>query len=86
MEVKININVFWNIISKIINGWDKMELRHELKGYIASAGMTSAALAEKLGISPPALSQKINNESLRYKDAVKIADLLGYDIVWKRRD
>lgn len=63
-----------------------MELRHELKGYIASAGMTSAALAEKLGISPPALSQKINNESLRYKDAVKIADLLGYDIVWKRRD
>lgn len=63
-----------------------MSLRDELKGYIATAGFTSAELAVRLGISPPALSQKINNESLRYKDAVRIAKLLGYKIVWIKEE
>lgn len=63
-----------------------MELKHELKSYIAASGETMASVAEKIGITRSAMTQKINNESLRYKDAVKIADLLGYDIVWKRRD
>lgn len=63
-----------------------MEVKNELKGYIAASGESMASLADKLGITRSAMTQKINNESLRYKDAVKIANLLGYDIVWKRRD
>lgn len=63
-----------------------MELKNELKSYFVLSGMTMTDVAQKLGITQSALSQKITNESLRYKDAVKIADLLGYDIVWKRRD
>ena len=33
------------------------------------------------------LSNKLQRESLRYTEAVLLADVLGYDIVWqKRRD
>lgn len=60
-------------------------LKNELKGYIATAGENISSLAERLGISQPALSQKINNESLRYKDAEKIAALIGYRIIWERK-
>lgn len=60
-------------------------LKNELKGYIATAGENISSLAERLGISQPALSQKINNESLRYKDAEKIATLIGYRIIWERK-
>lgn len=63
-----------------------MELKYELKGYIGMAGETITSVAEKLGITPQTLSQKIKNESIRYKDAVKIAELLGYRIKWERID
>ena len=33
------------------------------------------------------LSGKLQRESLRYREAVELADVLGYDVVWqKRRD
>ena len=33
------------------------------------------------------LSNKLQRESLRYTEAVQLADALGYDIMWqKRRD
>jgi len=33
------------------------------------------------------LSAKLQRESIRYKEVVELADVLGYDIVWqKRRD
>ena len=44
-------------------------------------------LAEQYGWSPsvPNLSDKLRRESLRYKEAVELADALGYDLVWKKR-
>ena len=33
------------------------------------------------------LSGKLQRESLRYRETVELADVLGYDLVWqKRRD
>lgn len=63
-----------------------MNLKYKLKGYIASEGETISSIASKLGITQPTLSQKINNESLRFTDVEKIASLLGYEIVWKKKD
>lgn len=63
-----------------------MEVKNELKGYIAASGESMASIADKLGITRSAMTQKINNESLRYKDAVRIAELLGYRIKWERID
>ena len=31
------------------------------------------------------LSDKLRRESLRYKEAVELADTLGYDLVWQKR-
>lgn len=31
------------------------------------------------------LSGKLQRETLRYKEAVELADVLGYEIVWKKR-
>ena len=55
-------------------------------------GMTMKELAEMLHLkygrsdSVSNLSGKLSRGSLRYEEALEIADVLGYDIVWKRRD
>ncbi|MDO5151900.1 MAG: LLM class flavin-dependent oxidoreductase [Eubacteriales bacterium] len=70
-----------------------MNIRNEIKSYIIRTGWTTLNLVEELsqqygwssGVSN--LSAKLQRESLRYKEAIQIADVLGYDIVWvKRRD
>ena len=63
---------------------------HEVKGYIIANGMTltcmAAQLAEKYGRScMQNLSGKLRRGTFSYTEAVEIADILGYDIVWKKR-
>ena len=67
----------------------KSELyRNEIKSYIVRAGMTMSEvvdyLADEYGWSSsvPNLSGKLKRGSLRYGEAVELADALGYDIVW----
>ena len=68
-----------------------MNIRNEIKAYIVREGFTMGELVEKLsdqyGWSPsvPNLSDKLRRESLRYKEAVELADALGYDLVWQKR-
>ena len=65
--------------------------RNEIKSYIIRAGMTMSeaveTLAEEYGWSGsvPNLSDKLKRGSLRYGEAVELADVLGYDIVWQKR-
>ena len=44
-------------------------------------------LADEYGWSDSVsnLSAKLQRESLRYREAVQLADVMGYDIVWKKR-
>lgn len=70
-----------------------MNIRNEIKAYIIRTGWTMLNLVEELSErygwsnSVSNLSAKLQRESLRYKEAIQIADVLGYDIVWvKRRD
>ena len=44
-------------------------------------------LAEGYGWSDsvPNLSGKLRRGSLRYGEAVELADVLGYDIIWQKR-
>ena len=44
-------------------------------------------LAEEYGWSDSVsnLSAKLQRESVRYKEVIELADVLGYDIVWQRR-
>ena len=69
----------------------KSNLRNEIKSYIVRHGMTMQEvvdlLADEYGWSDSVsnLSNKLQRESLRYTEAVLLADVLGYDIVWQKR-
>ena len=64
-----------------------------IKAQIIRTGMTMQEvvdqLSEEYGWSDSVsnLSAKLQRESIRYKEVLELADVLGYDIVWqKRRD
>ena len=71
----------------------KSNLRNEIKSYIVRSGYTMQEVVDQLSEdygwsdSVSNLSNKLQRESLRYVEAVQLADALGYDLVWqKRRD
>ena len=65
--------------------------RNEIKSYITREGMTMTEVVELLAdehgwsSSVPNLSGKLRRGSLRYTEAVELADALGYDLVWQKR-
>ena len=70
-----------------------MNIRNEIKAQIVRAGFTMQKLVDRLADeydwsdSVSNLSAKLQRESIRYKEVVELANVLGYDIVWqKRRD
>ena len=70
-----------------------MSIRNEIKAQIIRAGFTMQevvdVLSEEYGWSNSVsnLSAKLQRESIRYKEVLELADVLGYEIVWqKRRD
>ena len=70
-----------------------MNIRNEIKAQIVRAGFTMQELMDRLSDeydwsdSVSNLSAKLQRESIRYKEVIELADVLGYDIVWqKRRD
>lgn len=70
-----------------------MTVRNEIKSQIVRAGYTMQELVDRLheeygwSDSVSNLSAKLQRESIRYKEVMELADVLGYDIVWqKRRD
>ena len=68
-----------------------MNIRNELKSYIVKEGMTMRELVDMLAYeydwsdSVPNFSGKLSRGSLRYSEAVEMADVMGYDIVWVKR-
>ena len=70
-----------------------MSIRNEIKAQIVRTGFTMQELVDRLAEeydwsdSVSNLSAKLQRESIRDKEVVELADVLGYDIVWqKRRD
>ena len=69
----------------------KSNLRNEIKSYIVRQGMTMQEvvdlLSDEYGWSDSVsnLSAKLQRESIRYKEVLELADVLGYDLVWVKR-
>ena len=69
-----------------------MNIRNEIKAQIVRAGYTMQEvvdmLADEYGWSDSVsnLSANLQRGSLRYTEAIQLADVLGFDLVWKRRD
>ncbi len=68
-----------------------MNIRNEIKSYIVREGVTMTEIVEKLADeygwsgSVPNFSGKLQRGSLRYTEAVQLADALDYDLVWVKR-
>ena len=68
-----------------------MTVRNEIKAQIVRAGYTMQELVDRLheeygwSDSVSNLSNKLQRESLRYTEAVQLADVLGFEIVWRKR-
>ena len=68
-----------------------MNIRNEIKAQIVRAGFTMQELVDRLSDeydwsdSVSNLSAKLQRESIRYKEVVELADVLGYDLVWQKR-
>ena len=68
-----------------------MDIRGEIKAYIVREGVTMNRvvdlLAQEYGWSRsvPNFSGKLSRGSLRYREALELADILGYDIIWRKR-
>lgn len=69
----------------------RMNIRNEIKSIIVKEGKTMeevvSHLAENYGWSSsvPNFSGKLSRGSLRYFEALELADSLGYDVVWQKR-
>ncbi len=65
--------------------------RNEIKAYIVRAGFTMQEVLERLhddygwSDSISNLSAKLQRESIRYREVIELAAVLGYDIVWQKR-
>ena len=69
----------------------KSNLRNEIKSYIVRQGMTMQEVVDLLhdehgwSDSVSNLSAKLQRESIRYKEVVELADVLGYELIWQKR-
>lgn len=69
-----------------------MGLKEEIKGYIVSSGWSITRIAEELNkrnsseYTMQNLSNKIRKESLKYSEVLQIADIIGYNIKWVKKD
>ena len=70
-----------------------MNIRNEIKAQIVRAGMTMQQvvdlLSDEYGWSDSVsnFSNKLARGSLRYEEAVQLAEVLGYELIWqKQRD
>ena len=68
-----------------------MNIHNFVKAEIIRKGMTMRDVVEELHIkygrsdSVSNLSGKLSHGSLRYEEALEIADVLGCDVVWRDR-
>ena len=66
-------------------------IRNEIKSMLVREGRTMDEVLMKLSVdygwsrSVPNLSGKLGRGSLRYREAIELADALGYDLVWRKR-
>ena len=68
-----------------------MNIRNQIKAQILMAGFTMAeavdALSTEYGWSDSIsnFSNKLSRGSLRYREAIQLADVMGYDLIWQKR-
>ena len=68
-----------------------MSIKDEIKSLIIKSGWTMSDVVKALNEkhsrddSVQNLSNKLSRETLKYKEAKEIADIIGYSIEWKQK-
>ena len=68
-----------------------MSVHNEIKAQIIRAGFIMQEVVDRLhdeygwSDSVSNLSAKLQRESIRYKEVMELADVLGDDLVWQKR-
>ena len=66
-------------------------VRCEIKSYIVAAGYTQKEAVDACSAeygwsdSDSNFSNKLDKQTLRYKEVLQLAEVLGYEIIWQRR-
>ena len=69
------------MIANLSGNYNREKLHHSVKVFCG----TQLSDVYSWSDSVSNLSNKLQRESLRYKEAIQLADALGYDIQWVRR-
>lgn len=68
-----------------------MDIKNEVKAYIVREGLTMNAVVKQLNKrngwsrSSSNFSDKLTRETIKYKEIKEIAEILGYEIVWRKK-
>ncbi len=68
-----------------------MSVRNEVKAQLVREGVTMQEVLGRLAVrygwsdSVSNLSGNLHRETLRYKEVQELADVLGYEIIWRKR-
>lgn len=79
---------YTNLYKKVVNMYN---MKNEVKAQITRKGYSMTKLAELLNekcnknTSVQSISNKLSRGTISYKEILEIADVLGYEIIWKEK-
>ena len=62
-----------------------MSIREDIKVLLAQENITMQWVAAKLNTSVQNLSNKLRSKTIKFEQVRQLADILGYDIEFKKR-
>ncbi|RAP34596.1 phosphoribosylglycinamide formyltransferase [Candidatus Marinamargulisbacteria bacterium SCGC AG-439-L15] len=62
-----------------------MDVKHEIKAIIYESGFTMKEVAHELGLTLTNFSNMLARRSIRYSLAKEVADVIGYDLRFRRK-
>ena len=62
------------------------DIKNEIKAVIYESGNSLNEVASKLGLSSTNLSNMLSRRSIRYSLAKQIADAIGYELKFRKKD
>lgn len=69
-----------------------MSVNNTVTAHLAMANRTLTSVAEDLSlkhnknVSVQSLSNKLNNNTMRYNEVLEIASIIGYEIKWVKKE
>lgn len=70
-----------------------IQIRNEIKSYIAASGWTLKDIVDAMNLkspdsttTPQNITNKLARGTLKYSEAKEIAEIIGYEIRWEKRE